>query len=76
MGLFGRSKEVTINVEGMTCGHCAMRVEKALEGVDGVKDAKVDLEGKRATVKVDEDKADKARLVAAVEEAGYKASSD
>lgn len=73
MGLFGRSRTVTLDVEGMTCNHCVMRVRKALEGVGGVKEAKVDLASKRATVKVDAEKVDDTALVAAVEDAGYKA---
>ena len=30
-----------VKVEGMSCGHCAMRVKDALESVPGVSDAKV-----------------------------------
>ena len=33
-------------VEGMMCAHCQAHVQKALEGVDGVQEAVVDLEKK------------------------------
>jgi len=42
---------VTIEVEGMTCGHCKLRVENALNSQEGVW-AKVDLEKKTAMVRM------------------------
>ncbi|WP_186261511.1 heavy-metal-associated domain-containing protein, partial [Burkholderia gladioli] len=39
-----------LDVEGMTCGGCARRVEKALAAVPGVAQAKVDLAATRAEV--------------------------
>jgi copper chaperone CopZ len=36
------SKKKMLTVEGMTCHHCEMTVEKALMEVDGVKSAKAD----------------------------------
>ena len=74
MALFGKTKTTVLDVEGMTCGHCVMRVQKALSGVKGVKEAKVDLQAKKATVTHDE-KVDPKVLVAAVEESGYKAKA-
>ncbi len=40
----------TIRVEGMSCNHCKMSVEKALSGLSGVKSAVVDLQAKTAQV--------------------------
>ncbi len=74
MGLFGSKKTTALNVEGMTCGHCVMRVTKALEGMDGVKKAKVDLAKKEALVTLEGDDVQPDALVKAVEEAGFKAS--
>lgn len=59
-----------VTVEGMMCGHCQAHVEKALKGVTGVADCKVDLEAKKATVTLKEDVADDV-LMNAVKEAGY-----
>ena len=64
--------EKILNVEGMSCNHCTASVKKALEGLDGVKEADVSLEGKNARVELDKDVADEA-LVKAVEDAGYTA---
>ena len=66
------SMEKILNVEGMSCNHCTATVKKALEGLDGVKEADVSLEGKNAKVELNKDVADEA-LVKAVEEAGYTA---
>ena len=73
--LFGKKKkQVKLTVRGMTCGHCEMRVTKALAGVDRVHKAEVDREREQAIVTVDP-KAEPAleSLVAAVEAAGYQA---
>jgi copper chaperone len=39
----------TIKVKGMSCDHCVMAVTKALEGIDGVKNVKVNLKKGEAT---------------------------
>lgn len=65
--------EKTIQVNGMSCGHCTARVEKTLMGLDGVTAAKADLETKSATVTLSKE-VDAQVLVDAVNEAGYEAS--
>lgn len=62
-------KKVLI-VDGMMCAHCQAHVQKALAGVEGVTEAVVDLESKKATVTLAQDVADQA-LMDAVTEAGY-----
>jgi Cu+-exporting ATPase len=59
-----------MNIEGMTCNHCKMRVEKALNGIDGVS-AEVDLEAGKAVISI-MGEVDEVVLTSAVEEAGYK----
>jgi copper chaperone len=61
----------TIKVEGMSCGHCVMRVKKALEEVEGVRKADVDLQKKQAVVEYEEGKANPEKIKAAIKEAGY-----
>lgn len=60
----------TMHINGMSCGHCAAAVEKALRAVPGVTDAAVDLAAKTAAVEAEGSVADEA-LKAAVTEAGY-----
>jgi copper chaperone CopZ len=65
--------QVTLMVEGMTCGGCARAVENAIREVPGVQNATVDLEAKRA--RIEGTGLDSARLVEAVEDAGFTARS-
>lgn len=62
--------EKILKIDGMSCNHCVATVKKALESVDGVKNAEVSLDEKQAVVV---GKADSKELVEAVEDAGYKA---
>ncbi len=63
----------TLKVHGMSCGHCVMAVTQALKGVEGVSEAKVDLQAGQAVVDYDESRATKQDLVSAVVEEGYSA---
>ncbi|MBS5370249.1 MAG: heavy metal translocating P-type ATPase [Longibaculum muris] len=58
-----------MNIEGMMCAHCQAHVEKALNGIDGVK-AEVDLKNNCAYLELSQDVAE-ATLTKAVEDAGY-----
>lgn len=64
----------TIMIEGMSCGHCVGRVEKALQGLDGVTSVQVDLAGKCAVVELSQDIANEV-LVEVIDEAGYDVTS-
>lgn len=61
--------EKTIAIEGMMCGHCTARVEKALNELEGVT-ATVDLEKKCADVTLSKEVSDEA-LTKAITDAGY-----
>ena len=65
-------KEVKLNIEGMHCTGCSTRLEKVLNNVDGVEDAKVSLEEKKADIKYDETQVSEKELIEAVEDAGFK----
>jgi copper chaperone CopZ len=58
-----------IEINGMSCGHCQARVEKALNAIDGV-EAKVELKKNRAVVNLSKNVGDNV-LSEAVTEAGY-----
>lgn len=62
--------ERRLRVEGMKCHKCAGRVRGALEAVPGVESAEVDLEGKQATVCLNDSVPDE-MLVGAVIEKGF-----
>ncbi|MDF2840931.1 MAG: copper ion binding protein [Clostridia bacterium] len=59
-----------IFIEGMTCGHCSGRVEKALKALDGVVDAKVDLANKNALVEMNGSIEDSV-FIETIDDAGY-----
>ncbi|VBB47102.1 Copper chaperone CopZ [uncultured Paludibacter sp.] len=61
--------EKTLKIKGMSCSHCAMRVEKALNKIDGV-EAKVDLENHIAKVKLSKPVADN-EYYKALDDSGY-----
>jgi P-type Cu+ transporter len=63
------SNTKTILIEGMSCGHCQARVEKALNAIDGVH-ATVDLASKSANIQLTKDVANEI-LKKAIEDAGY-----
>lgn len=59
---------LTLKVSGMTCGHCAQTVTKAVEAVPAVDRALVDLKVGQVAV---EGNADESVIRQAIEDAGY-----
>jgi Cu+-exporting ATPase len=62
--------EKILKVDGMTCGHCSARVEKALNTIDGVDSVKVELSTKDVTIHMSKD-IDEKVLEDAIVDAGY-----
>lgn len=60
--------QTVLKVEGMSCNHCKMNVEKALKALTGVNNVQVDLDNKEVIVT---GSADRIQLANAIEEAGY-----
>lgn len=67
------SQKITLNIEGMSCGHCSGTVQRTLEEIKGIKNVSVDLEGKKATFEAGNDSLVET-AIKEVTEAGYKAS--
>ncbi len=67
------SARVDLPITGMTCASCANRVERRLNGLDGVT-ATVNYATERATVEFDPEAVAPEQLVEAVEAAGYEAT--
>ncbi|SFD45107.1 copper chaperone [Lentibacillus persicus] len=63
--------ETTLNVRGMTCGHCESAVKGALEDVEGVQGVEVSLDAGTVNVIYDETTANIESMREAVEEQGY-----
>ncbi|MCA1443741.1 heavy-metal-associated domain-containing protein [Ensifer sp. IC4062] len=60
-----------LSIPEMTCGHCVSAVEKAVKSVDSNAEVAVNLEAKTASI---DSQAASEAFVAAIEDAGYKAS--
>src|SRR5215469_3577130 len=69
----GAESRATLALEGMTCASCAMRIEKGLKKLPGVKDASVNFATEQATVMYDPSQTGPEQMVRSVETLGYKA---
>ncbi len=63
-------KDITINIDGMSCQHCVMRVKKAIEGLSGISNLSVEVGS--AKMSFDESKIQQADIENAIVKVGYK----
>ncbi len=70
-----KTDEITLTLSGVTCGGCVSRVEKALNSVEGVETASVNLSMGTARVAYRPEAADANALIEAVKAAGYGAQA-
>ena len=69
------TQKVTLGIDGMTCAACVSHVENALNGVQGVESASVNLATERATVEYVQGVTGISDLRHAVEDSGYSATA-
>ena len=60
-----------LKVPDMTCGHCELSVQEALDELDGVRNVKADHDTGDVEVAYDEDKVGTEQFRKAIEEVGY-----
>lgn len=65
-------RQITLHIDGMTCGHCLNAVNQAIRSVPGVELESVQIG--RATLRYDEAVTAPDAIVTAVENAGYRAT--
>ena len=65
------AQSVTLNIGGMSCSGCASTVQEALNNIDGVTSAKVNLENESVSVIYKPDAVSTDDFKRAVEDAGY-----
>ncbi|MEE9395785.1 MAG: cation transporter [Methylococcales bacterium] len=65
---------VTLDVHNMTCAVCPITIKKALQSVDGVQKALVELDTKTASVTFDPRKTNPEALIKATTHAGFPAT--
>jgi mercuric ion binding protein len=66
--------KIALTIANMTCATCPITVEKAIKGVAGVQEVKVDYENKIAVVVFDDALTNSERIVKASRNAGYPAA--
>lgn len=65
--------EKTVQIDGMSCQHCVMRVKKALDALQGVSSAEVEIGS--AKIRFDEARIQLQGIEEAIIKAGYKVKS-
>ncbi len=68
------TKEVVLNVNGMTCTTCSITLQKRLGQLDGVLDSQASFETKTATIRYDPEKIAPSDLLKATQDIGYTAA--
>lgn len=63
--------QVTLNVPDISCNHCKMSIEGAVNELSGIETANVDITGRTVAISFDETAQDLDTIVTAIEEQGY-----
>lgn len=64
-------ENITLNVGGMSCGHCVKAVEGSVGDLDGVKEVNVNLEAGEVAVAYEPGKVSVEQIKEAIDEQGY-----
>lgn len=67
---FNNKKRKIINIEGMTCEHCAKKLETSLENLIDISKVKVNLQKKQAIINYD-NTLDEILITNTIEQLGY-----
>ena len=64
-------EKITLNVEGMSCGHCVQAVTNAVSALPGIGSVAVDLSAGTVTVEHEPGITDEAKIRDEIEDQGY-----
>lgn len=64
-------ENITLNVAGMSCGHCVNAVEGSVGKLAGVQSVKVNLDGGKVDVAYDADKVSLEEIKETIDDQGY-----
>ncbi|QDI92000.1 copper chaperone CopZ [Salicibibacter cibarius] len=64
-------KEMTLNVQGMSCGHCVNSIEGNVGSLNGVDNVQVHLSEGKVDVTFDPNKVDLEKITEEIEDQGY-----
>ncbi|MEM1503711.1 copper chaperone CopZ [Domibacillus sp. 8LH] len=64
-------QQVTLNVQGMSCGHCVKSIEENVSKISGVDSVKVHLDEKKVDVTFDSNTTTLKEITDVIEDQGY-----
>ena len=64
-------QNVTLNVQGMSCGHCVKAVESSVNELNGIESVNVNLEDAKVTIAFDNAQVSVAQIKETIEDQGY-----
>jgi copper chaperone len=64
-------EKVTLNVQGMSCGHCVKAVEGSVGSLNGVSSVKVDLKAARVDVEFNPQEVSLDKIKDTIDDQGY-----
>ncbi|WP_424237571.1 copper chaperone CopZ [Bhargavaea ginsengi] len=64
-------KEITLDVRGMSCGHCVNAIEGSVGELPGVRQVKADLQNAQVSVSYDAATSSPTAIKETIEEQGY-----
>lgn len=67
--------DITLTVQGMTCGNCEKAVKNAVNNLAGVSNVAINLENKSVAVSFDENDVSVDQIKEAIEDQGYDVES-
>ncbi|MEH7413717.1 copper chaperone CopZ [Neobacillus drentensis] len=64
-------EKITLNVQGMSCGHCVKAVESSVGALNGISSVKVDLKSAKVDVEFNNQEVSLNQIKEAIEDQGY-----
>ena len=64
-------QNVTLNVQGMSCGHCVKAVESSVGELNGIETVKVNLDEAKVAISFNEAQVSLEQIKETIEEQGY-----
>jgi copper chaperone len=68
--------QITLTVPDISCNHCKMSIEGAVNQLEGIESAEVDIEGRTVAVSWDDAALKLDTIVNAIEEQGYEVADN
>ncbi len=67
--------QITLSVPDISCGHCKMSIEGAIQPLDGVESALVSIDDRNVAISYDDSSIDIDTFIAAIDEQGYEVAT-